>query len=183
VRIIAATNKNLDREVKKENFRRDLFYRLNVFPIYIPPLRERKEDIPTLVWSFVDEMGGKMGKRIEKIPQQSIDALQNHDWPGNIRELRNVVERAMILSNDTTLRIPPLSQRADTPAENETIAEVERQHIIEVMEQTGWRVRGKGGAAEILDIKPTTLESRMQKLHIKRPREKLRYIVDASDIS
>jgi PAS domain S-box-containing protein len=169
VRIIAATNKNLDREVKKENFRRDLFYRLNVFPIYIPPLRERKEDIPTLVWSFVDEMGGKMGKRIEKIPQQSIDALQNHDWPGNIRELRNVVERAMILSNDTTLRIPPLSQRADTPAENETIAEVERQHIIEVMEQTGWRVRGKGGAAEILDIKPTTLESRMQKLHIKRP--------------
>ncbi len=169
VRIIAATNKNLDREVQKENFRRDLFYRLNVFPIHIPPLRERKEDIPTLVWSFVDEMGGKMGKRIEKIPQQSIDALQNHDWPGNIRELRNVVERAMILSDDATLRIPPLSGKTDTPSENVTIAEVERQHIIEVLQQTGWRVRGKGGAAEILDIKPTTLESRMQKLHITRP--------------
>lgn len=172
VRIIAATHKNLEQEINEEKFRRDLFYRLNVFPISIPPLRDRKEDIPILVWSFVDEMGGKMGKRIEKIPQQSIDALQNHDWPGNIRELRNVVERAMILSGDAILRIPPLSPRTDETGEIKTIAEVERQHIIDILESTGWRVRGKDGAAEILGMKPTTLESRMQKLHIKRPTQK-----------
>jgi len=172
VRIIAATNKNLEKEIKEKNFRRDLYYRLNVFPIFIPPLRERKEDIPTLVWNFVDEMSGKMGKRFDKIPQQSIDALQNHDWPGNIRELRNVIERAMILSNDNTLRIPPLTGTSHKASENMTLAQVEKQHIVEMLERTGWRVRGKDGAADLLDIKPTTLESRMQKLNIQRPVKK-----------
>jgi len=110
VRIIAATNRNLEKELKAENFREDLFYRLNVFPISIPPLRDRKEDIPSLVWHFVDQIGEKMGKRIEKIPQQSIEALLKHDWPGNIRELHNVVERALIQAQDDTLRIPAISQ-------------------------------------------------------------------------
>lgn len=169
VRIIAATNRDLEQEISANKFREDLFYRLNVFPISIPPLRDRKEDIPTLVWSFIDQMCEKMGKRIEKIPQQSIDALQNHDWPGNIRELHNVIERAMIHANNNILRIPSLSRTTSVTSKTRTISEIERNHILEVLKQTGWRIRGRDGAAEILGIKPTTLESRMLKLNIKRP--------------
>ena len=174
VRVIAATNRDLKAALKDHTFRKDLFYRLNVFPISLPPLRDRRGDIPSLVWHFVDEIGERMGKRIDKIPQQSIDTLTNHAWPGNIRELHNVIERAMIQAKDTTLRIPPLDPASQPGAAPRTMVEVERQHIVDVLAQTGWRVRGKHGAAEILDIKPTTLESRMQRLGIRRSRENAR---------
>ncbi len=168
VRVIAATNRDLKQALNRNTFREDLFYRLNVFPITIPPLRNRKEDIPSLVWHFVDQMGERMGKRIEKIPHQSIDNLTKHYWPGNIRELRNVIERAMIQTKDTVLRVPSISQRTQQSSELSTLADVERQHMISVLTRTGWRIRGKNGAAEILDMKPTTLESRLRKLGIRR---------------
>jgi len=168
VRIIAATNRDLKKELSNNTFRKDLFYRLNVFPILIPPLRNRKEDIPSLVWHFVDQLGIRMGKRIEKIDQQSIDNLTNHHWPGNIRELHNVIERALIQTKDAILRIQPIAGMAKQNGEIKTLADIETQHILKVLEQTGWRIRGEKGAAEILDIKPTTLESRMLKLGIKR---------------
>ncbi|MBN2317499.1 MAG: sigma 54-interacting transcriptional regulator [Acidobacteria bacterium] len=169
VRIIAATNRDLEQEMRAGNFREDLFYRLNVFPISLPPLRDRKEDIPMLVWNFVNEMGEKMGKIIEKIPQPSIDALLKHDWPGNIRELHNVIERAMIQAQDNILRVPPVFQPNQSVPSLKTLVEVEKKHLIDVLEQTDWRIRGENGAAEILGIKPTTLESRMLKYGIKRP--------------
>lgn len=174
VRVMAATNRDLKQALKSGYFREDLFYRLNVFPISIPPLRDRKEDIPSLVWHFVDEMGERMGKRIEKIPQQSIDTLMTHNWPGNIRELHNVIERAMIQTQDSVLRVTSISPTRGSYEEAKTLADVEKQRIIEVLEQTGWRIRGTDGTAEILGIKPTTLESRMLKLGIKRPKEPAR---------
>ena len=171
VRVIAATNRDLEEEVEERRFREDLFYRLNVFPITIPPLRERKEDIAPLVWVFVSEFSEKMGKRITSISRRSMEALQRHPWPGNIRELRNLIERAMIQAKGSTLHVQ-LSSRSSrsTGAEGRTLADVERQHITEVLEQTGWRVRGTGGAAEVLGLKPSTLEARMSKLGIHRPR-------------
>lgn len=174
VRIIAATNRDLKKALKDDMFREDLYYRLNVFPISIPPLRDRKEDIPSLVWHFVDQMGEKMGKRIEKIPQQSIDTLTNHNWPGNIRELHNVIERAMIQTKDNILRVPSISRGVHPNKNAETLVNVEKQHILKVLAQTDWRIRGKDGAAEILDVKPTTLESRLLKLGIKRPKGNIR---------
>jgi transcriptional regulator with GAF, ATPase, and Fis domain len=169
VRVIAATNRDLAREVSEGRFRGDLYYRLNVFPIVIPPLRERPEDIPLLVWTFVGEFGKKMGKRIESISKRSMDALQRHPWPGNARELRNVIEHAMILSNGKTLdvRIPSLT-RAE-PAAPRNLEELERRHILSVLEKAGWRIAGQGGAAEVLGMKRTTLQSRMDKLGIRRP--------------
>jgi Nif-specific regulatory protein len=167
-RVITATNRNLSEEVKKGNFREDLFYRLNVFPIDVPPLRQRREDIPSLVWSFVNEFSKKMTKQISNIPKKSMDALVSYSWPGNVRELRNVVERAMILTSGITLRVE-IPRSVDTATfQNNTLEEVEKKHIIEVLETTGWRVRGKNGAAEILGLKPTTLDSRMLKLGIQR---------------
>ncbi|MHC4943691.1 MAG: sigma 54-interacting transcriptional regulator [Planctomycetota bacterium] len=168
VRVITATNRDLAASVKEGTFREDLYYRLNVFPIAIPPLRERQEDIPTLVWSFVQEFGEKMGKRIETIPKNDMELLQRSPWPGNVRELRNVIERAMILCNDTTLRIEMLQAQAAQASLATTLEEVERNHILEILERTAWRVRGPGGAAETLGLKPTTLEARMRKLGIKR---------------
>ncbi|MEJ2108403.1 MAG: sigma 54-interacting transcriptional regulator [Acidobacteriota bacterium] len=172
VRIIAATNRDLRKSLNNNTFRKDLFYRLNVFPISMPPLRNRKEDIPFLVWHFVDQMGEKMGKRIEKIPQQSINNLTSHYWPGNIRELHNIIERAMIQTDDTILRVPPISSMSQHPAVVKKLSDVEKQHIIRVLAETGWRIRGTNGAAELLDIKPTTLESRLKKLRIERPKHK-----------
>ena len=168
VRVITATNKNLVHEVKEGRFREDLYYRLNVFPIFIPPLRERQEDIPLLVWSMVEEFGKIFGKNIERIPKKNMEALARYYWPGNIRELRNMVERAMILSNGPALIIdvPESSASAITPAMS--LENMERVHILSVLEKTGWRIRGSNGAAEILDIKPTTLDSRMKKLGIAR---------------
>lgn len=168
VRVIAATNRDLSKALSNGTFRKDLFYRLNVFPISIPPLRDHREDITSLVWHFVDQLSKRMGKRIEKIPQQSFENLTNHHWPGNIRELHNVIERAMIQTGDATLRVPPLSGTKKPNVEIKNLVNVEKNHIVKVLEETGWRIRGKQGAAEILGVKPTTLESRMRRLGLKR---------------
>ncbi len=168
VRVIAATNQNLAQAVKDGSFREDLYYRLNVFPISVPPLRERREDIPLLVWAMVEEFGKVFGKAIERIPKKNMEAMERYRWPGNIRELRNLVERAMILSNGTTLVVEIQDGSATITDEPMTMEGVERMHINAVLEQTGWRIRGRNGAAEILGLKPTTLNSRMKKLGIKR---------------
>jgi transcriptional regulator with GAF, ATPase, and Fis domain len=167
VRVIAATNSDLAARVKRGDFRDDLFYRLNVFPIRVPPLRERREDIPPLVWTFVREFSERMGKSIERIPQRIMSSLCQYPWPGNVRELRNVIERAMILAKNGTLLVP-IPDSDETTTTLVTLAEMEIGYIGRVMEQTGWRVRGPSGAAEILGLKPTTLESRMKKLGIRR---------------
>ena len=170
VRIIAATNRDLTKAVQAGSFREDLYYRLQVFPIMVPPLRARQDDIPLLVWAFVQEFSRRMGKTIDAIPRPTMQALQRYPWPGNVRELRNVIERAMILSTDATLRVEvPAGGGATAPA-HQSLAEVERRHIGAVLEQTGWRIRGRGGAAELLGLKPTTLEARMQKLGLQRRR-------------
>jgi PAS domain S-box-containing protein len=172
VRIISATNRDLAKTVSSGCFREDLYYRLNVFQITVPPLRERREDILPLVWFFVQEFSKRMGKRIESIPKKSVEALQAYSWPGNVRELRNVIERAMIITTGPALHIdiPKLAElKADQP---ETLAEVEKRHIIKVLDTTGWRVSGKHGAAEILGIHPKTLESRMHRLDIQRSKRK-----------
>jgi transcriptional regulator with GAF, ATPase, and Fis domain len=170
VRIIAATNQDLEAEVRDGRFRDDLYYRLNVFPIVVPPLRERREDIPLLAQLFVEEFAMAMGKRIDAIARSSMDALTRYAWPGNVRELRNVIERAMILATGHTLKVDVLHAAA-TPAREPSreLKDVERAHIVAVLEQTGWRIRGQNGAARILAIKPTTLETRMAKLGIHRP--------------
>lgn len=167
VRIISATNRDLARLVSEGRFREDLYYRLNVFQITVPPLRERREDILPLVWSFVQELSKRMGKRIESIPQKGVEALQAYPWPGNVRELRNVTERAMIITTGPVLHldVPKIAHSQD---QSGTLEEAEKRHIIEALNTTGWRVSGKDGAAEILGINPKTLESRMQRLDIQR---------------
>ena len=168
VRIIAATNRDIGQEVKDGKFRRDLFYRLNVFPIMIPPLRERREDIPLLVRAVVKEFQKKMGKEIESIPKKTMEALRTYSWPGNVRELRNLIEHAMILTRGKTLNVHvPKRASSDTyPAGR--LEDIERMHIMAVLEKTGWRLSGPGGAADILGLKRTTLQARMKKLGIKR---------------
>ena len=168
VRIIAATNRDLPRAIQDGQFREDLYHRLNVFPIAIPPLRERTEDVPLLVWAFVKELGAKMGKAVDTIPRKTMEDMQRYPWPGNVRELRNVVERAMILSRGSTLHAEVPSISGSASAQPMTLTEVERRHILDVLNKTGWRIRGNNGAADILGLKPTTLESRMAKLDLKR---------------
>jgi transcriptional regulator with GAF, ATPase, and Fis domain len=168
VRIIAATNRDLGEEVKTGRFRKDLYYRLNVFPIVIPPLRERPEDIPLLVWAFVEKAQKRIGKEVETISKKTMETLQSYSWPGNVRELNNVIEHAMILSKDKNLRV-----HLPTPGSLETDAiqdlqDMERRHIVAVLEKTGWRLSGDGGAAETLGLKRTTLRAKMKKLGIKR---------------
>jgi len=171
VRLIAATNRNLEQAVADRTFREDLFYRLNVFPVHVPPLRDRPEDIPVLVWTFVEEFCKQFGKRIDSISKESLKALREHSWPGNVRELRNVIERAIILAKGPTLVVdlPQLAAPAAT-VPGRALNEIEAGHIRAVLEQVGWRVRGSGGAADVLGMKPTTLDSRMAKLGIRRPR-------------
>ena len=169
VRIIAATNRDLVQEVAAGRFRSDLYYRLSVFPVSLPPLRERPEDIPPLVWMFVKQNEKKLGKRIDNIPRRNMEALQSYAWPGNARELRNIVEHAMITSRGARLDICPPIQRPENAAITGTLEDVERRHILSVLAQTGWRVTGKNGAAEILGLKRTTLQAKMKKLNIKRP--------------
>jgi transcriptional regulator with GAF, ATPase, and Fis domain len=167
VRIIAATNKDLTKAVADNSFRKDLFYRLNVFPIQLPPLRERKEDIPLLAWAFVDEIAGKMGKRIDKISTTGMNRLLRHSWPGNIRELRNVIEYSIILSQGPVLDIH-LQEPESGTEDAENLYAGQKRHIEKVLNQTGWRIRGKGGAAEKLGMKESTLRFRMKKLGIER---------------
>lgn len=170
VRVIAATNRNLRKEVAEGKFREDLYYRLNVFPVQIPPLRQRREDIPLLVRALIKEFGKVMGKSIERIAKRDLDALVNYPWPGNIRELRNVIERAMIVSDGKALVVdlPEQSREPAAPSGATTLDEIEARHIVAVLERTKWRVRGSHGAAELLGIKPTTLEARMKKHGIRR---------------
>jgi transcriptional regulator with GAF, ATPase, and Fis domain len=169
VRIIAATNRDLEKAVQDKTFREDLYYRLNVFPIVVPPLRERVEDIPALVWAFVDEFSRAFGKPIDSLSRESMQELQRYAWPGNIRELRNVVERAVILANGRHLQVTvPTPPSPPPPPASMVLMDLEVAHIRAVLERSNWRVRGAGGAAERLGLKPTTLESRMAKLGIRR---------------
>jgi transcriptional regulator with GAF, ATPase, and Fis domain len=168
VRIIAATHRDLEAAVHDGTFREDLFYRLNVFPIIVPPLRERIEDVSGLVWSFVDEFSRAFGKTIDSIPKSNLRELESYSWPGNVRELRNVVERAVILSAGRQLVIPVPRPATRVPQTAMTLEALEIEHIRKVLESTNWRVRGSGGAAERLGLKPTTLESRMARLGISR---------------
>lgn len=169
-RIIAATHRDLEKRVAEGTFRADLFYRLNVFPIQVPPLRNRVEDIPLLVWKFVAQFSEAFGKRIESIARENMISLQQYSWPGNIRELRNVVERAMISATGSrlTIAVPTPSQSA--PKQSVNLKDVEREHFRSVLESTGWRIRGSSGAADLLGLKPTTLETRMAKLGLHRPK-------------
>jgi formate hydrogenlyase transcriptional activator len=168
VRVIAATNRDLGAMVQNGRFREDLFHRLNVFPIEVPPLRARVSDIPLLVWRFVQEFNRKMGKSIDSIPRQAMDLLKQHPWPGNVRELRNLIERAMIISDGRSLTIDLPAGSPGPASASETLEEVERKHIRGVLERVHWRISGKHGAAEILGLRPTTLHSRMNKLGISR---------------
>jgi len=171
VRLVAATNRDLADMVKSNGFRSDLYYRLNVFPIQIPPLRERREDIPALVEHFVEMLCRRMGKQIELVPPEAMSAFASHPWPGNIRELQNFIERSVILSTGSVL-CPPLGElKRSTGPESSgavTLADVERDHIRKTLEQTHWVVAGPNGAAARLGIKRSTLYFRMQKLGISR---------------
>ena len=169
VRVIAATHHDLSEEVRNGIFREDLYYRINVFPIEVPPLRERIEDVPTLVWTFVHEFAERMGKGIRSIPKKSMDALQEYPWPGNIRELRNVIEHAVILSPGDVLHVKVPRTKSAESSRILTRREMERQHILEALERTGWRIKGPDGAAEKLGMKPTTLHSMLNRLGIPRP--------------
>lgn len=184
VRLVAATNGDLAKLVAERTFRSDLYYRLNVFPIHIPPLRERREDIPLLVRYFVQKFSRRLNKAVEYIPAEAMDALANYGWPGNIRELENLIERAVLLSPGKQLRVPSSELKATSSpaivgdssvlhslpaAPMTTLEEAERQHILRAMRQTGWRVAGPKGAAVLLGMKRSTLQARMRKLGIRRP--------------
>jgi PAS domain S-box-containing protein len=169
VRIIAATHRNLEQRIAEGGFREDLYYRLNVFPIQVPPLRERVDDIPLLVWRFVEEFSKAFGKRLDSIDKASLAALAQYSWPGNIRELRNVVERAVIIASSPRLTIPLPRTSGSVTKRSPKLVDVEKDHIRSVLDSTAWRIRGTGGAAERLGLKPTTLETRMVKLGLKRP--------------
>jgi len=164
VRVIAATHRDLAERVKDGTFRQDLYYRLNVFQIHLPPLRERPEDIPSLVWRFVNEFEKQMAKKVDSIPKKTMDLLQGYSWPGNIRELRNVIEQALILTRGgrLTLDIPSTENSAPSP----TLKEAERQHIVSALSKTNWRIKGPHGAAQQLGINSSTLYSAMRRLGI-----------------
>ena len=171
VRIIAATNRNLRREVASGRFREDLFYRLNVYPITVPPLRDRRDDIPPLVQHFVSRLAKRHGKAIKEIPGHVMRLLTEWDWPGNVRDLENVIERAGIIANASVLKLPKdfgdashHTSSSSKPLVARALIEVERQHILAVLESTHGQVAGPGGAAEILGLHPNTLRSRLQKL-------------------
>ena len=184
VRIIAATNRDLGHAMDERRFREDLYYRLSVFPIEMPPLRHRRDDIPLLTWHFIQSRERALGRQIKSVPDSAMDAMLAYDWPGNVRELQNVVDRALILSTGSVLRLeeafgPPLSgrggtERPHTPAGNapppmETLADAERAHIESVLRGCGWTIEGAGQAASKLGLRPSTLRNRMRKLGIHRP--------------
>jgi PAS domain S-box-containing protein len=172
VRVIAATNRDLAEAVRKGRFREDLYYRLNVFPIQIPPLRDRIEDIPLLAFAFMEEFSTRMGKKITKIPRKAMEALQNHSWQGNIRELRNVIEHSVILTSGDTLKLTISGESTTRGVQPVTLADAEREHILKTLQGTSWRIKGPHGAAARLDLQPSTLYSRMQKLGIPHRRQK-----------
>ena len=168
VRVIAATNRDLFEAVGRGRFRDDLYYRVATFPIRVPPLRERREDIPLLVWSIIERRQVDLGRRIDTVPKRVMDALMHYGWPGNVRELQNVIERALILSPGPSLQLAqPLA--AATPPTPDRLDEVEREHVLRILERCDWRINGDGNAAAVLGLEPSTLRSRMQKLGIRRP--------------
>jgi formate hydrogenlyase transcriptional activator len=195
VRVVAATNQDLAKQVADRTFRSDLYYRLNVFPIQIPALRERREDVPLLVRYFVQKFSRRSNKVVEYVPADAMTALANYSWPGNVRELENFIERAVLLSPGKELRIPiselltepespstaissPRTSTAhggnnrdevSAPASISTLEQAEREHILRALQQTQWRIGGPKGAATLLDMKRTTLQARMRKLNIRRP--------------
>ena len=169
VRVIAATNRDLAEDVRKGRFRQDLYYRLNVFPILVPPLRDRVEDIPLMVWTFLEEFTSRMGRTITQVPRTAMDALQRHPWPGNVRELRNVIERSVILTTGETLRVPMLDDAALDEAPEPTLADSERELILRALDRTSWRIKGPTGAAAALGLHPSTLYNRMKKLGVRPP--------------
>jgi formate hydrogenlyase transcriptional activator len=174
VRVVAATNRDLAQMVEEQKFRSDLYYRLNVFPVTVPPLRERVEDIPVLVRHFVQKFVMRMKKRIETIPADAMKALQRYSWPGNVRELENFIERSVILTAGPDLFVP-LSELKPHQAVSgngapATLEEAEREHILKTLRETNWTIGGAAGAAARLGMKRTTLQSKMQKLGISRPR-------------
>ena len=176
VRLVAATNRNLVEMVKRNEFRSDLYYRLNVFPIPLPPLRARREDIPALVEHFVEIYSRRMDKQIDEIPPETMSALTSYQWPGNIRELQNFIERSVIVSSGSVLRPPLASLKSSAEAESlgaVTLEQAEREHILKTLEQTRWVVAGPNGAAARLGIKRSTLYFRMQKLGISRANKNL----------
>lgn len=174
VRIIAATNRNLEDEVRAGNFRQDLLFRLNVYPITTPPLRERASDIPLLIQLFVNRFNKSLGKTVTQIPTEVMNHFESYSWPGNIRELQNVIERAMINSSENTLNLTQYAVAPDMTtttisASNKTLQEVEYNHIIKILKQVKWVIEGEKGAAQILGLNPSTLRGRMRKLGIRRP--------------
>jgi transcriptional regulator with GAF, ATPase, and Fis domain len=173
VRLVAATNRDLTQMANRGEFRSDLYYRLNVFPILLPPLRERREDIPALVTHFVEILGRRMGREIEHIPPETMSALSSYEWPGNIRELQNLIERSVILSNGGVLPNPlhtaEIEQRAAISLGATTLRDSERTLILQTLEGVGWIIGGPKGAAAKLGLKRTTLIHKMQKLGIARP--------------
>ena len=171
VRIVATTNRNLEEAIRTGSFREDLFYRLNVFPITVPPLRQRIEDIPLLVQAFVERFARKLGKQMTSIPKETMTALQNYQWPGNIRELESIIERAVILCPGPVLHLADklnTSSLSLSPSGG-TMKEMEREQILQALEKNGWRIEGKDGAAQLLGLHPSTLRARMHKLGIVRP--------------
>jgi transcriptional regulator with GAF, ATPase, and Fis domain len=170
VRVIAATNRDLAQRVKEGLFRQDLYFRLNVFPIHVPPLRERQEDIPLLTWRFVRELERKMDKKIESIPRKTMELLQRRPWAGNVRELRNTIEQSLIVTSGSELNLQLPAPSEATPLS--TLKGTEHRHILTVLERTGWRIKGTGGAAELLGMKPSTLYTAMQRLGIPNKHEK-----------
>jgi len=172
VRLLAATHRDVKQMVRRNEFRSDLYYRLNVFPVVVPPLRERRDDIVALVWHFVELFARRMGKRIDHIPQETLTAFKLHDWPGNIRELQNLIERAVILSNEGALPNPLASSVGEpitvSPAQR-TLKDSERSLILQTLEGSSWVIGGANGAAAKLGVKRTTLIAKMKKLGISRP--------------
>jgi chemotaxis protein methyltransferase CheR len=173
VRIVAATHRNLEQAMTDGRFREDLYFRLSVFPIQVPPLRARREDIPLLVWAYITRRQAQLGRTIARVPRRAIDALMAYAWPGNVRELENVIERALIRSTGPTLRLEeplgPSARGAAGPPALVRLDAVERAHIRRVLEACDWKIDGTGHAAETLGLNPSTLRSRMRKLGIRRP--------------
>jgi transcriptional regulator with GAF, ATPase, and Fis domain len=170
---MTATSRDLKQEVRAGRFRKDLFYRLNVFPIFIPPLRKRTEDIPLLAQHFTKKYARKMDKPIESIPRATIRTFLDYDWPGNVRELEHVIERGVIITSGSSLKIATQlngflhARSIDEPLKD--LAATEREHILKVLQETGWRIEGPSGAARILNLHPSTLRFRIKKLGIRRP--------------
>ena len=171
VRIIATTNRNLEEEVRQGRFRQDLYYRLNVFPITVPPLRQRKDDIPLMAQAFMERYSSKMGKQITLIQDEMMKALQDYSWPGNVRELESIIERAVILCSGPVLQLADRLEikSAIVSSAVRTLVEIERNHILKILSETRWHIEGKDAAASILGIHPSTLRARINKLGIVRP--------------